>query len=132
MSQSHSTKSNAKSAGTSAPTSTASSTAGLEDRQFGPVTVLFGKDRGKYPQGNSLLIRGTRETVLIDASLGVTPRRDSLPRIDRLLFSHCHEDHISGSYLFPEVPWHFHELDLPGIRSQNDPWAVSPFGCASW
>ena len=107
--------------------SNARSTHSLEDRQFGPVTVLFGEKQGKYPQGNSLLIRGSRETVLIDPSLGVIPRRHSLPPIDRLLFSHCHEDHISGAYLFPEIPWHFHELDLPGIQSLEAMMAIYGF-----
>lgn len=109
MSQSHSQKPKA--------TASASASHDLEDRQFGPVTVLFGEGKGKYPQGNSLLVRGTRETVLIDPSLGVIPRRAALPPIDRLLFSHCHEDHIAGAHLFPDIPWHFHELDLPGIQS---------------
>ena len=99
----------------------------LQQQEFGPVTVLFGEERGKYPQGNSLLIRGSRESVLVDPSLGVIPRRDSLPAIDRLLFSHCHEDHISGAYLFPEASWHFHELDLPGIQSLEAMMAIYGF-----
>jgi glyoxylase-like metal-dependent hydrolase (beta-lactamase superfamily II) len=31
--------------------------------------------------------------------------------------SHCHEDHIAGNFLFPDIPWHLHEADAPGIRS---------------
>ena len=101
--------------------------AGLEDREFGPVTVLFGEEGGKYPQGNSLLIRGSRETVLVDPSLGILPRRDQLPKIDRLLFSHCHEDHIPGAHLFPNASWHFHEEDLPGIQSLDAMMAIYGF-----
>jgi glyoxylase-like metal-dependent hydrolase (beta-lactamase superfamily II) len=89
----------------------------LEDRKIGHSTVLFGERTGKYPHGNSLLVRGAEETVLIDPSLSVIPRRDALPPIDRLLLSHCHEDHIAANYLFQDIPWHFHEEDLPGIRS---------------
>ena len=99
----------------------------LVDRQYGPVTVLFGKESGKYPQGNSLLIQGSKETVLVDPSLGILPRRGALPKIDRLLFSHCHEDHLPGAHLFRDVPWHFHELDLPGIQSLEAFMAIYGF-----
>jgi len=39
------------------------------------------------------------------------------PPADRVLFSHCHEDHVAGAHLYPDIPWHFHEADLPGIQS---------------
>jgi glyoxylase-like metal-dependent hydrolase (beta-lactamase superfamily II) len=34
-----------------------------------------------------------------------------------VLNSHCHEDHVAGNHLFPDVPWHVHEADLPGLQS---------------
>jgi glyoxylase-like metal-dependent hydrolase (beta-lactamase superfamily II) len=83
----------------------------------GPVTVLFGARRGKYPHGNTLLVEGSRESVLIDPSLGLLLRRDRLPRVDFVVHSHCHEDHYAGSHLYTDVPWHFHEEDAPGIVS---------------
>ena len=49
--------------------------------------MLFGEEGGKYPDGNSLLVRGSRETAIIDPALGVVARRDGLPRIDRVLNS---------------------------------------------
>jgi glyoxylase-like metal-dependent hydrolase (beta-lactamase superfamily II) len=89
----------------------------LQDREIGPVTVLFGRDGGKYPDGNSLLVRGSRETIIVDPALGVVARRDRLPRVDRVFNSHCHEDHIAGNHLWPDVPWHCHEADALGFRS---------------
>jgi glyoxylase-like metal-dependent hydrolase (beta-lactamase superfamily II) len=89
----------------------------MEERRLGRTTVLFGERGGKYPQGNSLLVQGPEETLIVDPSLGVIPRRAALPRVDRVLNSHCHEDHVAGNHLFPDVPWHLHEADLPGIRS---------------
>ena len=86
------------------------------DRTIGRVTVLTGAQSGKYPDGNSLLIAGTEETVVIDPSLSLIPRRATLPRVDRVVNSHCHEDHVAGNHLFPDVPWHLHALDLPGIH----------------
>jgi glyoxylase-like metal-dependent hydrolase (beta-lactamase superfamily II) len=92
----------------------------LEDRDIGPVTVLFGNEGGKYPDGNAVIVRGERESVIIDPSLGTIARKERLPRIDRVLNSHCHEDHIAGNQLFPEAPWHCHEADAIGFRSLDD------------
>ncbi len=89
----------------------------LEDRALGCVTVLFGARGGKYPHGNSLLVEGAEEALIIDPSLCLVPRRERLPRVDRILNSHCHEDHVAGNHLFPEVPWHLHEADRPGVLS---------------
>lgn len=96
----------------------------LPERAIGAVTVLFGAQGGKYPQGNSLLVRGAEETLVIDPSLGLLPRRQTLPRVDRVLNSHCHEDHLAGNHLFPDVPWHLHEADRPGLRSLEGMLAI--------
>jgi glyoxylase-like metal-dependent hydrolase (beta-lactamase superfamily II) len=87
------------------------------DLVLGAATVCFAAERGKYPLGNSLLVQGREETLVIDPSLGLIPRRAALPRVDRVVNSHCHEDHVAGNHLFPEVPWHVHAADLPGLQS---------------
>ena len=101
----------------------------LEDREIGPVTVLFGEGGGKYPDGNSLLVRGEDETILIDPSLGAVARQHAgrLPEIHRIFNSHCHEDHIAGNHLFPEIPWHVHSQDAVGFRSLDDFMAIYGF-----
>ena len=38
----------------------------LEERQIGRTTVLFGERGGKYPHGNSLYVRGSEESLMID------------------------------------------------------------------
>jgi hydroxyacylglutathione hydrolase len=91
-----------------------------EDRRIGHVVVLGGERGGKYPQGNSLLVTGSEETLIIDPSLSLVGRASSLPRVDRVINSHCHEDHIAGNHLFPEAPWHLHDLDVVGLRSLDD------------
>ncbi|HET7503072.1 MAG TPA: MBL fold metallo-hydrolase [Kofleriaceae bacterium] len=89
----------------------------LEDQQIGPVTVLHGDRRGRYPHGNTLIVRGRDESLAIDPSLGLVARGPTPPPVDRVLHSHCHEDHFAGSFLYASVPWHFHEADLPAMRS---------------
>jgi glyoxylase-like metal-dependent hydrolase (beta-lactamase superfamily II) len=89
----------------------------LVERAIGVTTVLFGERGGRYPQGNTLHVRGASQEALIDPSLGLLPRRERLPRADLVLHSHCHEDHVAGSHLYLDRPWWFHEADLPGIRS---------------
>jgi glyoxylase-like metal-dependent hydrolase (beta-lactamase superfamily II) len=93
-------------------------------RVLGRVTVLEGGRSGKYPDGNSLLVEGAAESMLIDPSLSLVSRAAPPPRVDRVLNSHCHEDHIAGNHLFPDAPWHLHELDLPGMRSLDDMMAI--------
>jgi len=95
--------------------------------KLGRSTVLVGERAGKYPHGNSLLVEGTEETMLIDPSVAVAEGRFELPRVDRVLNSHCHEDHVAGNGRFPGVPWHFHEADLPGIRSLDGLMAIYGF-----
>lgn len=88
--------------------------------QLQNCTVLFGKDRGKYPEGNSLVVRGAAETVIVDPSLGVVARAkagEAPPAAARVLLSHCHEDHFAGAYLYPHASAHVHSADLPGWQS---------------
>ena len=88
-----------------------------EDQVYGVTTLLVGPEGGRYPDGNSLLVRGAEETVLIDPSLGVRARRPDLAGVDWCLASHCHEDHVAGLDLFADRPFQLHEADAPGIES---------------
>jgi hydroxyacylglutathione hydrolase len=84
--------------------------------KLGPVTVLSGSERGKYPHGNSVLVEGRDERVLIDPSLTVA-ELGAPDGIARVLLSHVHEDHIPGLSLLPDIPVHCHEADALGLRS---------------
>lgn len=100
----------------------------LGEQQFGDVTVLYGAAGGKYPDGNSLVVRGPEESLIIDPALGMIARRDHLPSVDRVLNSHCHEDHWAGNHLFPDVPWHLHEADIVGLHSLEQQLAIYGYG----
>ncbi len=89
------------------------------DREYGHVTVLGGVRGGKYPYGHSVLVRGSEEQIIIDPSLSLLAR-PTPPPADRVLNSHCHEDHVAGNHLYPRAPCHLHERDVAGIRSLDD------------
>ena len=37
------------------------------------VTVLFGHEQGKYPDGNTVVVRGEHDSVVIDPALTPAP-----------------------------------------------------------
>ena len=81
------------------------------------VSVLVGGDNGKYPTGNSLVIRGDGESVIIDPSIDVVSMGGAPVRVDAVINSHSHEDHMPGNGLFAESRVHIHHDDLPGAQS---------------
>jgi glyoxylase-like metal-dependent hydrolase (beta-lactamase superfamily II) len=101
----------------------------VERRLLGPhTTVLVGERAGKYPHGNSLLVTGRDASLLVDPSLTVAALADAdLPRVDQVVNSHCHEDHVAGNFRFPHASWHLHALDLPGIHSLDGLMAIYGF-----
>ncbi|MFE1338838.1 MBL fold metallo-hydrolase [Streptomyces sp. NPDC058733] len=88
---------------------------GYTTAEYGGITVLVGAGRGAYPYGNSLLVRGTAETLVVDPSLSLV---DGAPAADLVLVSHAHEDHIAGLGSY-DVPVHVHRGDLAALRSRE-------------
>ena len=88
------------------------------------VSVLCGANRGGYPSGNSLLVRGASESILIDPSIDVVRRGGAPAPIDAVVNSHSHEDHMAGNGLFADARVHIHREDLPGAMSMDGLMAV--------
>lgn len=81
------------------------------------VTVLQGAEQGKYPSGNSLVVRGSGESVIIDPSVSVVDNGGLSVSVDAVLNSHGHEDHIAGNKMFPQARIHVHHEDLVALQS---------------
>jgi glyoxylase-like metal-dependent hydrolase (beta-lactamase superfamily II) len=95
-----------------------------ERRLTGSVSVLVGDANGAYPSGNTLLVRGAGEAVLIDPSVSVVARGGAPVQVDAVINSHSHEDHMAGNGSFPSARVHIHHDDLPGARSMEGLMAV--------
>ena len=81
------------------------------------VSVLTGDEGGRYPSGNSIVVRGDGEAVIIDPSVTVVARGGAPIPVDAVINSHSHEDHMAGNGLFADARLHIHDADLPGARS---------------
>lgn len=81
------------------------------------VSVLVGADNGKYPSGNSLIVRGASEALIIDPSVTVVEKGGAPVKVDAVVCSHAHEDHMPGNGLFAEASVHAHHEDIPGLVS---------------
>jgi len=81
------------------------------------VTVLTGPENGAYPSGNSLLVQGAGETIIIDPSVTVVERGGAGVPVDAVVNSHAHEDHLAGNGFFADARVHIHHDDLPGAAS---------------
>jgi len=93
---------------------------GDNERRLTPtVSVLVGDENGAYPSGNTLLVRGAGETVVIDPSVTVVARGGAPAPVDAVINSHSHEDHMAGNGLFATARLHIHDEDLPGAQSMD-------------
>ncbi|MFP4474937.1 MAG: MBL fold metallo-hydrolase [Desulfatibacillaceae bacterium] len=117
----------------------------MEEKAFGPIRFLPGKNRGKYPEAHSLLVEDAG--VLIDPASD----RDRLAEladsgaVNMVWLSHWHEDHMTHLDLFEDRELWIHEndalplsdieifldwygMDQPGDDELREMWKPELFG----
>ncbi|HSW36720.1 MAG TPA: MBL fold metallo-hydrolase [Candidatus Limnocylindrales bacterium] len=82
--------------------------------------------RGRFPYAHALYIGGNQR-LLIDTGAGLILEKLS-GKVDRVLLSHYHRDHVSGNHLFPDVSFSIHEKDAPGVESVESFYQLSGLG----
>lgn len=90
---------------------------GDAERRLTPaVRVLSGPGYGAYPSGNTLVVEGAGETVIIDPSVTVVEMGGAPVPVDAVINSHGHEDHLAGNGVFPRARVHIHHDDLLAVH----------------
>lgn len=76
----------------------------MDELRFGPVRLIRGANRGRYPHSHSVYVEGAG--VLIDAGADEARYRALLagPGVKEVWLSHWHEDHIACLDLFEGLP----------------------------
>lgn len=79
------------------------------------IKLIRPEGKAAFPYSNSLYIKGD-PSVLIDAGSGGQAYKKIMGRVDLLLLTHNHFDHINGVSFFPRAAvWASHE-EAPGYR----------------
>lgn len=86
---------------------------GYAEHRYGGVSVLAAEGGGAFPAGNSVLVRGSAATLVVDPS---TALEGPVPGVDIVVASHAHEDHLAGVRWF-DASLHAHEADVAAVRS---------------
>jgi glyoxylase-like metal-dependent hydrolase (beta-lactamase superfamily II) len=90
----------------------------MNPQRFGRIVVIPGQNGSRYPFCNSLFIDDERKAI-IDPGSDEALLNDlaSKHRIDVLINSHYHEDHIAFNDLFDHAALWVHEAEAPCHRS---------------
>lgn len=84
---------------------------------LGPVSVYFGANSGKYPDGNQVVVRGRDAVAAFDTPLVANRLGPVLEAVDLVILGHAHEDHMAGLHRIPRTPVFAPEQDLAAVQS---------------
>ena len=83
----------------------------------GRVSVFFGDRKGKYPDGNQVLVRGADTRAAFDTPITSNHIGREFDDTELVVLGHVHEDHMAGLHRLPTAEVHVHEEDLPAAQS---------------
>ena len=89
--------------------------------RFGPIRVIPGEDRCRFPYCASLLI-DDEVKVLIDPGAGLKTLTTLKQKtsIDLVINTHYHFDHIAYNYLFDQARLLINEQEAPCFRERKN------------
>jgi glyoxylase-like metal-dependent hydrolase (beta-lactamase superfamily II) len=79
------------------------------------VWLIRAENGGRFPYAHALFLEG-ESNILIDTGAG-RGLRQVVGRVERVILSHYHRDHVNGNALFPGASFWIHPLDAPGIQT---------------
>lgn len=84
---------------------------------FGPISVIPGENKGRYPYCHSLHIEAEKK-ILIDPASDRNRLEElkSRPGVDGIVLSHYHEDHMAHLDLFEDKDIWMHPADAPALQ----------------
>jgi len=90
----------------------------LTEKSYGHVTVVKGEENGRFPHCNTILITD-EVNAIIDPGAGEKILAKLLKnyRIDLVVNTHYHFDHIWFNYLFRDAEIHLNKYDAPCFKS---------------
>jgi len=100
--------------------------------EFGPVRIYVGRQSGKYPDGNQVIVQGSDSRAVFDSPLVSNRIGDDFDGADLVIQGHIHEDHTAGLARLPCVPVYVHHGDLPAIRSWRECEAAFGYDRDTW
>lgn len=83
------------------------------------IYLIQGRNEGRFPYCHCLYIKDDVR-ALIDSAAGKENLVPVLERVDTLINSHFHPDHIRGNSLFPRARIFCHADDRPAIESNGE------------
>lgn len=66
----------------------------------GPVYLLIAQNKGYFPFSHSIVIKSRGETAIIDTGAGIDVLQPWADKVDLVLNSHTHPDHVPCNWLF--------------------------------
>ncbi|MHA1148675.1 MAG: MBL fold metallo-hydrolase [Promethearchaeota archaeon] len=83
--------------------------------EFKDIYFVPGQREGKYPYSHSMIIGDYLIDTGISSGFNRKLRRSF--KINNVILSHWHEDHISGNRFFPDATFYAHQEDIPVIEN---------------
>lgn len=88
------------------------------------IWFVEGENRGRYPYAHSLFFDGGEGNLLVDTGAGQA--LESLAgRVDEVVLTHYHRDHVKANHLFKGASFSVHAADAPGVESREGFYRLS-------